>query len=84
MINNLLPEVLSTVAEQEKINIRTRQSDGIAVARTQGRRLGRAKADIQRSVKRYIQNGNRRNNGSKCNGTIRTKEEYILQISEAV
>lgn len=45
MINNLLLEVLSTMAEQEKINIRTRQSEGIAIAKLRGDHLGRPKAE---------------------------------------
>ncbi|MPM76688.1 hypothetical protein SDC9_123687 [bioreactor metagenome] len=45
MINNLLLEVLSTMAEQERINTRTRQAEGIAVAKSQGKHLGRPKAE---------------------------------------
>lgn len=45
MINNLLLEVLSTMAEQERININTRQKEGIAVARANGKHLGRPKAE---------------------------------------
>ena len=41
MINNLLIEVLSTIAEQERLTIRQRQAEGIAVARANGKRLGR-------------------------------------------
>lgn len=45
MINNLLLEVLSTMAEQERINIRTRQAEGIAEAQANGKHLGRPKAE---------------------------------------
>ena len=47
MINNLLLEVLSTMAEQERTNIRTRQAEGIAVLREKndGKGIGRPKAD---------------------------------------
>lgn len=41
MINNLLLEVLSTMAEQERLNIRQRQREGIDVAQAQGKHLGR-------------------------------------------
>ena len=41
MVNNLLIEVLSTIAEQERATIRQRQAEGIAVAKAEGRRLGR-------------------------------------------
>ncbi|MEA1974054.1 MAG: recombinase family protein [Bacillota bacterium] len=43
MINNILIEVLSTIAEQERKKIRKRQKEGIAVAREQGKHLGRPK-----------------------------------------
>lgn len=41
MINNLLIEVLSTMAEQERVNIKQRQAEGIAVAKAKGKHLGR-------------------------------------------
>ena len=41
MINNLLIEVLSTMAEQERVNIKQRQAEGIAVAKVKGKHLGR-------------------------------------------
>ena len=45
MINNILIEVLSSIAEQERITIRQRQAEGIAVAKAKGKELGRPKAD---------------------------------------
>ncbi|EHI98709.1 Resolvase domain containing protein [Clostridium sp. DL-VIII] len=41
MINNLLIEVLSTMAEQEKLNTKLRQAEGIAAAKEKGKHLGR-------------------------------------------
>lgn len=41
MINNLLIEVLSTMAEQERNNIRSRQAEGIAAAKSKGLKFGR-------------------------------------------
>ncbi|WP_368487590.1 recombinase family protein [Clostridium sp. BJN0013] len=41
MINNLLLEVLSTIAQQERITIKTRQAEGIAIAKKKGVRFGR-------------------------------------------
>ena len=35
LINNLLIEVLSYMAEQERLNIRQRQAEGIAIAKAQ-------------------------------------------------
>jgi len=45
MINNILIEVLASIAEQERNTIKQRQAEGIAVAKEQGRLLGRPKAD---------------------------------------
>lgn len=47
MINNLLLEVLSTMAEQERINTRARQAEGIAVLKSKnnGKGIGRPKAE---------------------------------------
>jgi DNA invertase Pin-like site-specific DNA recombinase len=45
MINNLLLEVLSTMAEQERINIKLRQAEGIVAAKLKGKHLGRPRAE---------------------------------------
>lgn len=41
MVQNILIEVLSSIAEQERIMISTRQREGIEAARKQGKHLGR-------------------------------------------
>ena len=41
MVNNILIEVLGTMAEQERATIRKRQAEGIAAARQNGKKLGR-------------------------------------------
>lgn len=41
MVNNILIEVLSTIAEQERETLRRRQAEGIAEAKRKGKRLGR-------------------------------------------
>lgn len=46
MINNLLIEVLSTMAEQERNNIRQRQAEGIAIAKKKGVYKGRKKIEV--------------------------------------
>ena len=46
MINNILIEVLSSMAEQERITIRKRQREGIEAARRKGKHLGRPKLKI--------------------------------------
>lgn len=43
MINNILIEVLSSIAEQEYNTIHKRQSEGIAAAKAKGKHLGRPK-----------------------------------------
>lgn len=43
MINSILIEVLSSIAEQERLTTRKRQAEGIAAAKEQGRHLGRPK-----------------------------------------
>ena len=45
MINNILIEVLSSIAEQERLTIRQRQAEGIEVAKAKGKHLGRPKAE---------------------------------------
>ena len=45
MINNILIEVLASIAEQERLTIRQRQAEGIAVAKEQGKHLGRPPAE---------------------------------------
>ena len=44
MVNNILIEVLGTIAEQERETIRQRQAEGIAAAQGKGIELGRPKA----------------------------------------
>ena len=43
MITNILIEVLASIAEQERLTIRKRQSEGIAAAKSKGKHLGRPK-----------------------------------------
>lgn len=44
MVNNILVEVLSSIAQQERETIRQRQAEGIAAAKAQGKNLGRPQA----------------------------------------
>ena len=41
MVNNILIEVLGTIAQQERTTIRERQAEGIAAAKAKGKHLGR-------------------------------------------
>lgn len=46
MINAILIEVLASMAEQERIRTLTRQAEGIAAAKLQGKHMGRPKMKI--------------------------------------
>jgi len=46
MINNIIIEVYTSIAEQERLTIRQRQQEGIAVAKAQGRHLGRPALEL--------------------------------------
>ena len=46
LITNFLKEVLSSMAEQERLTIRKRQAEGIAAAKKKGKHLGRPKLKI--------------------------------------
>ena len=41
MVNNILIEVMGTIAEQERATIRQRQAEGIAAAKAKGKKFGR-------------------------------------------
>ncbi len=41
MVNNIIIEVLGTMAEQERLRTRQRQAEGYAAARAAGRKMGR-------------------------------------------
>jgi DNA invertase Pin-like site-specific DNA recombinase len=45
-ISDLILQVLAYVALQERDNIKQRQAEGIAIAKTQGKHLGRPKAEM--------------------------------------
>ena len=46
MVNNILIEVLGTIAEQERMNIKLRQAEGIAAAHAKGVKFGRPRAEL--------------------------------------
>ena len=45
MINNIIIEVMSSIAEQERVTIRQRQREGIDIAKNQGKHMGRPKLE---------------------------------------
>lgn len=46
-VSELVLQVLSFVAERERVNIRQRQAEGIAVAKAQGKHLGRPQLNLK-------------------------------------
>ena len=52
MITNILVEVLSSMAEQERITIRKRQREGINAAKSKGKHMGRPRLEIPESFPR--------------------------------
>lgn len=46
MVNNILVEVLASIAQQERETIHQRQSEGIAAAKAKGKHLGRPRAQV--------------------------------------
>lgn len=55
MINNILIEVLASMAEQERELIRKRQREGIDIAKRQGKHLGRPKIEYPEEWNKYYQ-----------------------------
>lgn len=53
MVNNILIEVLSTIAEEERNKIRQRQAEGIALAKKEGKYKGRKPVSIQKFPKDF-------------------------------
>lgn len=55
MINNILIEVLSSMAEQERITIKKRQREGIEAAKKKGKHLGRPKLVVPEEFPRVYE-----------------------------
>lgn len=53
MVNNIIIEVLAAMAEQERIKIKERQKEGIAIAKTKGVRFGRPEKELP-ELKKYL------------------------------
>ena len=49
MINNIIIEVMSSIAEQERLTIRQRQREGIDTAKAKGRHLGRPRLESRKN-----------------------------------
>ena len=59
MINNILIEVLASIAEQERLTTRQRQAEGIAVARKKEHIWGGRRPPIHQTGTRFTPSGKR-------------------------
>lgn len=54
MVNNIIIEVMASLAEQERVQIRQRQREGIEAAKKKGKHLGRPKAELPENREEII------------------------------
>lgn len=54
MVNNIIIEVLASEAEQERLTIKKRQAEGIAVAKAQGKYKGRKPKEVDIALFNYL------------------------------
>ena len=81
MINNLLIEVLATMAEQERLNIRQRQAEGIAIAKEQGKYKGRKEIDFTENwAEVYDQWKNRKIKGNEAMEKLGLKRNTFYRL----
>lgn len=81
MINNLLIEVLATMAEQERLNIRQRQAEGIAIAKEQGKYKGRKEIDFPDNwTEVYDQWKNRKIKGNEAMEKLGLKRNTFYRL----
>ena len=76
MVNNILIEVLCTIAEQERETIRKRQQEGITAAKKNGKHLGRPKIELPDNYSEIIHNWHEKKITAK-------KAMYLLGISKS-
>lgn len=86
MVNNILIEVLGTIAEQERETIRQRQAEGIAAAKRNGKKLGRPSIQFPANwneIYRTWKNGNiTAKTAMERTGTKRTSFYKLVKITE--
>ena len=70
MVNNIIIEVLGTMAEQERLRTRQRQAEGYAAARAAGRKMGRPRLALR---------GAYRQGGCSASGN---RKIYLLQAGQ--
>ncbi len=77
MVNNILIEVLGTIAEQERQTIRKRQREGIEAAKAKGKHLGRPKTVKSDNWDEVVSDWKR--------GNITARQAYtMLDVSKSV
>lgn len=86
MVNNILIEVLGTIAEQERETIRQRQAEGIAAAKRNGKKLGRPSVQFPANwneIYRTWKNGDiTAKTAMERTGTKRTSFYKLVKITE--
>lgn len=86
MINNILVEVLSSMAEHERATIRQRQAEGIAAAKARGQRLGKAPLETpqnwQEVYTRWKSGEITAKTAMELTGTKRTSFYKLVKITE--
>lgn len=89
MINNILVEVLGAIAEEERNKIRSRQAEGIAIAKAQGKYKGRPLAPLPEEFpKLYKQWKDKKINATQFTKLLSLKSrstlyKYIKRYEEA-
>ena len=78
-ISDLILQVLSYVAENERTNIRQRQAEGIAIAKAKGVHMGRPAIQIPKDFEiQYSLWKKRKTNSKKNHSKFRTKKNIFL------
>lgn len=87
MVNNILIEVLGTIAEQERMNIKLRQAEGIAAAHAKGVKFGRPRAKLPENWDSVIQDWKAGNitavRAMKLTNTKRTTFYKLVKLNSA-
>lgn len=83
MINNILIEVLSSIAEQERILIKQRQREGIEIAKLKGKYLGRPKTAYPDNwIEIYSQWKNKEITANKAMNTLNLKRTTFYKLAK--
>ncbi len=85
MINNILIEVLSSMAEQERLTIHKRQRQGIEAAKEKGKHLGRPYSELPKNADYVLELWKNKEIGTKeaCNRLGVTKTTFYRILKRA-